>query len=113
MGIFSDTQGQLTPQNLVRSSRISNPSEMLWMSSFPASMIKNRGARVLITLYEYTLRHDSFFRCARADNSGVGGGIWPKLKLIQVFMHVLVTCKNEDDRLKNDGNRVFTRFLPL
>ena len=26
-------------------------------------------------------------------------------------MHVLVTCKNEDDRSKNEGARVFTRFL--
>ena len=28
-------------------------------------------------------------------------------------MHVLVTCKNEDDRIKNEGARVFIRFLPL
>ena len=28
-------------------------------------------------------------------------------------MHVLVTCKNEDDRFKNEVARVFTRFLPL
>ena len=34
MGIFPDAQGQLTPQSLVRSGRISNSSEMLWMSSF-------------------------------------------------------------------------------
>ena len=33
MGIFPDAQGQLTPQSLVRSSRISNSSEMLWMFS--------------------------------------------------------------------------------
>ena len=33
MGIFPDAQGQLTPQSLVRSGRISNSSEMLWMSS--------------------------------------------------------------------------------
>ena len=40
MGIFSDAQGQLTPQSLVRSSRISNSSEILWMFSLPASMKK-------------------------------------------------------------------------
>ena len=40
MGIFSDAQGQLTPLSLVRSVRISNSSEMLWMSSLPASMKK-------------------------------------------------------------------------
>ena len=38
MGIFPDAQGQLTPQSLVRSGRISNLSEMLWMSTLPASM---------------------------------------------------------------------------
>ena len=28
-------------------------------------------------------------------------------------MHVLVTCKNEDDQFKNEVARVLTRFLPL
>ena len=40
MGIFSNAQGQLTPQSLVQSSRISNSAEMLWMFSLPASMRK-------------------------------------------------------------------------
>ena len=31
---------------------------------------------------------------------------------IQAFMHVLDTCKNEEDPIKNEGARVFTRFLP-
>ena len=42
MGIFPGAQGQLTPQSLVRSGRISNSSEMLWISSLPASMKKIR-----------------------------------------------------------------------
>ena len=62
---------------------------------------------------ECSQHYTAIFRRARADNSGVGGGIWPKFELIQAFMHVLVTCKNEDDRFKNEGARVFTRFLPL
>ena len=37
----------------------------------------------------------------------------PKFELIQAFMHVLVTCKNEEDPIKNEGARVFTRFLPF
>ena len=78
MGIFPDAQGQLTLRSLVRSGRISNSSEMLWMSSLPAS-----------------IQH--LFSRARADNSGVGVGIWPKFELIQAFIHVLDTCKNEDD----------------
>ena len=34
MGIFSDAQGQLTPQSFVRSGRISNSSEMLCKYTF-------------------------------------------------------------------------------
>ena len=41
------------------------------------------------------------------------GGILPKFELIQAFMVVLVTCKNEEDPLKNEGARVLTRFSPL
>ena len=40
MGIFQIAQGQLTPQSLVRSDRISNSSEILWMFLLPASMKK-------------------------------------------------------------------------
>ena len=42
MEIFPDAQGQLTPQSLVRSGRISNSSVILWMFSLPASMKKIR-----------------------------------------------------------------------
>ena len=37
----------------------------------------------------------------------------PKFKLIQALMHVLLTSKNEVNQMKNEGARVFTRFLPL
>ena len=40
MGIFPDPQGQLTPHSLVRSGRILNSSEMLWMLLLPAKMKK-------------------------------------------------------------------------
>ena len=69
-------------------------------------LIKNEGARVFTTLYIN-------FSDAQGQITGVGGGIWPKFECIQAFMHVLDTCKNEDDRIKNEGARVFTRFLPL
>ena len=69
--------------------------------------IKNEGARVFTTLYI------NFSEAQGQITLGVGVGIWPKFEPIQVFMHVLVTCKNEDDRIKNEGARVFTRFFPL
>ena len=37
----------------------------------------------------------------------------PKFELIQAFMHVLVTCKNEEDLFKNEGATVLKIFLPL
>ena len=68
------------------------------------NLIKNEGARVL------TRSYDVFFRCSRATNSKVSGGILPKFTLIQAFIVVLVTCKNEEDQIKNEGARVLTRF---
>ena len=32
----------------------------------------------------------------------------PKFELIHAFMYVLVTCKTEEDPIKNEGARVFT-----
>ena len=69
--------------------------------------IKNEGDRVLTSLLF------DFFKCSRAANSEVSGGITPKFKLIQAFIVVLVTCKNEKDPIKNKGSRVLTRFSPL
>ena len=50
MGIFPDAQGQVTPQSLVRSCRISNSSEMLLMSSLPASVKKIRSKMKVLEL---------------------------------------------------------------
>ena len=72
------------------------------MSLLPASMKKIPSKMKAL---EWTAIQQ-FFRRARADNSGVGVGI-------QAFMHVLLTCNNEVDQIKNEGARVFTRFLPL
>ena len=54
-----------------------------------------------------------FFKCSRAANSVVSDGILTKFKLIQVFIVVLVTCKNEEDSSKIEGTTVVTTFLPL
>ena len=59
MGIFPDAQGQLTPQSLVRSGRISNLSEMLWMSSLPASMKKIRSKMKAL---EWTQHYTAIFQ---------------------------------------------------
>ena len=48
-----------------------------------------------------------------ASNTMLSGGIRWKFKLIQTFMHVLVTEKNEEGQIKNEGARVATAFIPL
>ena len=53
----------------------------------------------------------SFFRGSRAANSEVSGGILPKFELIQAFIVVLVTCKNEEDPIKKEGARMLTSIL--
>ena len=37
----------------------------------------------------------------------------PNLKPIQDVMIVLITCKNEEEPIKNEETRVVTRFSPL
>ena len=39
--------------------------------------------------------------------------MWPKRKLIQTFMDVLVTYKNKEATFKNEGVKVVTTDLPL
>ena len=81
--------------------------DVLLTCKYEEDLIKNEGARVLTRLYEV------FFRSSRATNSEVSSGIRPKFELIQAFIVVLVTCKNEEDPIKNGGARVLTRFSPL
>ena len=74
--------------------------DVLITCKYEKDPIKNAGARVFTTIFHRRARAR---RRARADNSGVGEGIWLKFELIQAFMHVLDTCKNEEDPIKNEG----------
>ena len=72
------------------------------------NQMKNEGSRVVTTLYSYILDAKG-----QLTNSVAGGWVWPKIKFIQTFMGVLVTCKNEEDPFKNEGARVVTSDLQL
>ena len=66
---------------------------------------------VLIGLFVFKiLSKNSILTLIKGRNSIVN---LLKFELIQAFMHFLVTCKNEEDQIKNEGARLFTRFLPL
>ena len=103
-------QGHITPKWPIRSSRNSNSSEILWLSWLPASLTKIRSK-----MNELAWRHHfpiislwEIFRRSRAANSIVSGPIWPRVKLLRDFMHVLVTCKCKKNRIKNNGEKVET-----
>ena len=80
MGIFPDAQGQLhvTPQSLVRSGRISNSSEMLWMFLLPASMKKIRSKMKALEWTQHFPHYNPMgaIRCHGHQNSDP---IWPKI----------------------------------
>ena len=56
-----------------------------------------------------------FFKRSRAANSAVLGRIWPKFELIRDIIDVLqlVTCKYEEDPIKNEHARVLTRLYDV
>ena len=64
---------------------------------------------IFLPLYAY----GDFSRCQRAVNSALLGPIWPNFELGQDVMNVLVTCKYEEDPIKNEGAEMFTTFAPL
>ena len=103
---FLDAQGQLTLWSMVGYGWISNSSKLSCMSSLPASIKKigmknNRGksgnidfldAQGQLTLWSMV-------------------GLWLNFELIQAFMHVLITCKYQKDRIKNNGEKVVTLIV--
>ena len=71
--------------------------------------IKTEGPRVLTTFSLY----GNFSRRSRAANSAVLSSIWPNFEPFRYIKVVLITCKNEEDVIINEGARVLKRFSPL
>ena len=53
----------------------------------------------------------TFLGRSRAANPKVQGLIWPNFEPIQAFIVDLLTCKNEEDPIKNEGARVVTTIF--
>ena len=77
MGIFPDAQGQLTPQSLVRSRRISNSSEMLCMFLLPASMEKIQSKMKALECSQH-FPHYNPMGAIRCHGHQSSDPIWPK-----------------------------------
>ena len=52
-----------------------------------------------------------YFSHSRATNSAISVRIWPKLELVQDFMHVFVTCKFKEDQINSNRENVETSFF--
>ena len=112
---FSDAQGHITLVLVLVSDRNLNSSKLSCMSSLPARMMmidsKMKELECPQDFSHYV--YGDFSRRSRAANSAVLGPIWPIFELVRDVMDVLVTCKYEEDPIKNEGARVDTTFSPL
>ena len=110
---FSDAQGQITLESVVVSGQnfklIQAFMHVLITCKIEDDSIKNEGARVVKTFEVY----GDFSRCSRAASSAVLSLNWPNFEVVPDVMDVVITCKNEEDPIKNEGTRVVTRFSPL
>ena len=77
MGIFPDAQGQLTPQSLVESGPNSNSSEILWLSSLPASMKKIRSKMKALERTQH-FPHYNPMGAIRCHGHQSSDPIWPQ-----------------------------------
>ena len=112
---FSDAQGQLTPKSVMESCRNSNPSKLFWLVLLSARMKKIHPKMQVLEWPKY-FSHYKFMRIfpdAQGQLTQVPGWILPNFGPIRDFMVVLVTCKNKEEQIKNEGARVVTRFSPL
>ena len=113
---FSDAQGQITLVLVSVSGRNLNSSKLSCMSSLPARMRMIDSKMKELECSQDFSHYKSmgiFSRRSRAANSAVLVPIWPNFELVRDVIDVLVTCKYEEDPIKNEGARVDTTFSPL
>ena len=67
----------------------------------------------MLTRFSQLQVYGNFFRRSRAANSAVLSQIWLKFELVRYIIDVLVTCKYEEDLIKNEGARVLTRLYDV
>ena len=103
-----ETSGRIWPNFEVIQALI----HVLITCKYEKDPIKNSGENVM-TSFSPLKVYGIFFKRSRAANSAVLGLIWPNFELVRDVMNVLITCKYEEDPIKNEGARVMTTFFPL
>ena len=67
----------------------------------------------MLTRFSPLKVYGMFFRRSRAANSAVLGRIWLKFELVRDIINVLLSCKYEEDPIKNEGSIVLTRLYDV
>ena len=99
----------------MESSRNSNSCELLLLVLLSAR-IKKIHPKMKVLEWSQDLSHYKslgIFQDAQGQLTHVPRRILPNFEFIPDFMVVLVTCKNKEEQIKNEGARVVTRFVPL
>ena len=113
---FSEAQGQITLELVVVSGRNLNSSKLSCMSSLPARMrwIESKMKELECSQDFSHYKYMGIFPDAEGQltpQSLVESD--PNSKFVRDIIIVLVTCKYEEDPIKNEGTSVFTTFSPL
>ena len=89
----------------------SNSSELLWLVLLSARMKKIHPKMKVLEWSQHFSHYKSMGNFA--DAQGLPGPILPNFVPIRDFIVFLVTCKNKEEPIKNEGARVVTRFFSL
>ena len=112
---FSDTQGQRTLELVVVSGRNLNSSKLSCMSSLPARMRMIDSKMKELECSQDFSHYKSMGIFPDAQGQLTPQSLVPsgRISNLSDVMDVLVTCKYEEDAIKNEGTRMFTTFSPL
>ena len=78
------------------------------MSLLPRNKLAWRHHFPIISLWNIFFK---FFKHSRATYCAISFRIWPKLELVQDFMHVFVTCKFKEDQINSNRENVETSIF--
>ena len=107
---FSDAQGQLTPKFSDGILPKSSSSKLLWLVLLSARM---KMIHPKMKVLEWSQRFSQYKSMGIFPNAQEQLTHKSLVEPIRDFMVVLVTCKNKEHPIKNEGARVVTRFSPL
>ena len=113
---FSDAQGQLTPKSVMESCRNSHPPKLLWLVLLSARMKKIHPKMKVLEWSQHFSHYKSIGIFPDAQGQLTHKSLVGSCQIsnpFRDFMVVLVTCKNKEEQIKNEGARVVTRFSPL